>query len=74
MKKVIIFFCVCFSFIAHAQQEPIFTQYYINDMYFNPAVSGSKSYNTLIIQSRKQWLGFEGGSVNNKCFLSWGIK
>jgi type IX secretion system PorP/SprF family membrane protein len=76
MKKVIIFFCVCFSFIAHAQQEPIFTQYYINDMYFNPAVSGSKSYNTLIIQSRKQWLGFEGaplttnvsyhGALNNR--------
>lgn len=46
-----------------AQQQPLFTQYYVNKMIINPAVSGSKSYNPLIIQTRQQWLGFEGAPL-----------
>ena len=49
---------------AFAQQEPLFTQYYVNDMAINPAISGSKSYNTLTIQTRQQWLGFEGAPLS----------
>ena len=75
MSRTIIFFCVLISFAAKAQQ-PLFTQYYVNDMILNPAISGSKTYNSFIIQTRQQWLGFPGaplttnisyhGALNNR--------
>tara|TARA_B100001758_G_C18382470_1_gene598058 strand:+ start:609 stop:1532 length:924 start_codon:yes stop_codon:yes gene_type:complete len=57
-RLVIIFSVFCFINVS-AQQEPLFSQYYVNDMALNPAISGSKAYNPLTIQSRQQWLGFE---------------
>lgn len=61
------FFIAVFLLIntSFAQQQPLFTQYYVNDMIINPAVSGSKPYNHLIIQTRKQWLGFEGAPLTS---------
>jgi type IX secretion system PorP/SprF family membrane protein len=64
MKKLILIFIVLLSFSALAQQEPIFTQYYSNDMALNPAISGSKTYNPITIQTRQQWLGFEGAPLS----------
>ena len=77
MKKI--FFIVGALLLVNAtfaQQEPLFTQYYVNDMVINPAISGSKAYNSLTIQTRQQWLGFDGaplstnisyhGSLNNR--------
>ena len=46
----------------HAQQDPIFTQYYVDGMIYNPAISGSKSYNHFVFQTRQQWLNFDQGS------------
>lgn len=75
MKKILIIFCLI-STIGYAQQDPIFTQYYINDMIYNPAITGSKTYNSFSIQTRQQWLGFDGaplsssinyhGAINNR--------
>ena len=45
--------------------QPLFTQYYLNDMAINPAISGSKTYNPLIIQTRQQWAGFEGAPLTS---------
>ena len=53
------------GFSVFAQQQPVFTQYYVNDLIINHAVSGSKSYNPLIIQTRQQWLGFEGAPLTS---------
>ena len=76
MKKIFFIIGTLFVVNAFAQQEPLFTQYYVNDMSINPAISGSKSYSALAIQTRQQWLGFEGaplstnisyhGSLNNR--------
>jgi len=76
MKQYFIIISVFLGISVLAQQEPLFTQYYINDMVINPAVSGSKTYNPLIIQTRQQWLGFKGapttsnisyhGTLNNR--------
>ena len=76
MKKIFFIIGAFFVVNAFAQQEPLFTQYYENDMAINPAISGSKSYNPLTIQTRQQWLGFEGaplttnisyhGTLNNR--------
>tara|TARA_B100000287_G_C20620408_1_gene775742 strand:- start:55 stop:981 length:927 start_codon:yes stop_codon:yes gene_type:complete len=60
IKRVILIFTIFFTISVYAQQEPLFTQYYVNDMALNPAIAGSKVYNPLTIQNRQQWLGFEG--------------
>ena len=64
MRKILLILNVLFSINSIAQQEPLFTQYYVNDMAINPAISGSKTYNPLTIQTRQQWLGFEGAPLS----------
>jgi len=64
MRKRLVIFSIFLSVSSFAQQEPLFTQYYVNDMAINPAISGSKTYNPLIIQARQQWLGFEGAPLS----------
>jgi type IX secretion system PorP/SprF family membrane protein len=80
MKKFLtsLFFSFLF-FSATSQQAIMFGQYFVNDVIYNPAISGSKEYNQLTIQTRKQWLGFEGaplsanisyhGALNNRSAL-----
>ena len=80
MKNFLIslFFSFLF-FSATSQQAIMFGQYFVNDVIYNPAISGSKEYNQLTIQTRKQWLGFEGaplsanisyhGALNNRSAL-----
>tara|TARA_Y100001934_G_C12322475_1_gene760787 strand:- start:992 stop:1915 length:924 start_codon:yes stop_codon:yes gene_type:complete len=78
MKKLFFIFFL-FSFFAYSQQDPLLTQYSVNGMYYNPAVAGSKAYSPFVIQTRQQWLGFEGapltsllsyhGAVNNRSAL-----
>ena len=65
MRKIIVLYCILFTVVTmtKAQQDPLFTQYYVNDMVTNPAISGSKAYNSFVIQTRKQWLGFLGTPV-----------
>lgn len=72
---IIVFFACGASFVS-AQQTPVFSQYFINELLYNPAVAGSKSYNPFAIITRQQWLGFEGapltanisyhGALNNR--------
>ena len=64
MRKIFFIIGTLFVVNAFAQQEPLFTQYYVNDMAINPAISGSKSYSPLTIQTRQQWLGFEGAPLS----------
>ena len=64
MRGIILILSVLISGSVFAQQEPIFTQYYNNDMAINPAISGSKTYNPFTIQTRQQWLGFEGAPLS----------
>ena len=77
MKKVLIISILIFSFLSSkSQQAVMWSQYFTNDIIYNPAISGSKDDNQFTIQSRQQWLGFEGaplsanisyhGSLNNR--------
>lgn len=52
-----------FSFIctlAHAQQEPMYTQYMYNTLNINPGYAGSRDAISVYVLSRNQWVGFEG--------------
>ncbi len=63
MRKVVVIFMICSSFLTQAQQEPLFTQYYVNDIIINPAISGSKQYSSIVLQSQKKWLGFDNAPM-----------
>jgi len=64
MKKLIgvIFSLMCASMLF-AQQQPLYTQYMLNDFAINPAVAGSKGHWTSLLTYRHQWLGFEGAPI-----------
>ena len=64
MRKILVICSIFLSVSLFAQQEPLFTQYYVNDMAINPAISGSKTYNSLTMLTRQQWLGFEGAPLS----------
>jgi len=59
MKYLIFIIIIFFGMVASAQQQIKFEQFFINDVIYNPAISGSKSFNPLVIQSRQQWIGFD---------------
>ena len=62
--RILLTICMfAFSFV-YTQQEPVFSQYYVNKVILNPAISGSQQHNTLLINSRTQWLGFNGSPVS----------
>ena len=73
MKQLFFTMMVLLGISAFAQQEPLFTQYYLNDMVINPAISGSKAYNPFTIQTRQQWLGFEGAPLTSSISYHGGL-
>lgn len=45
---------------AHAQQDPLYSQYMFNTLAFNPAYAGNADVFTVMALSRHQWVGFAG--------------
>lgn len=76
----IFLFLSCFSLFG--QQQALYTNYFLNDYYFNPAVAGSKEVTVASFSHRNQWVGFEGapktimanisGSIKNKGKIGYG--
>lgn len=61
MKTFLIAFLLCAFFTAaHAQQYPVFTQYYFNELVINPAYSGSHVKLSATSMYRNQWVNFPG--------------
>lgn len=50
----------CSNNTVKAQQEPVNTQYLFNPIPINPAYTGSTDFFNITLQSRHQWVGFEG--------------
>ena len=48
------------SRVAHAQQYPVFSQYYFNELVINPAFAGSHVQLSLNSTYRNQWVNFPG--------------
>src|SRR5678816_4479249 len=45
---------------AHAQQTPVFSQYYFNELVINPAYAGAHVQLSLTSMYRNQWVNFPG--------------
>ncbi|MFM7430707.1 MAG: type IX secretion system membrane protein PorP/SprF [Flammeovirgaceae bacterium] len=60
MKKLLLYFIFCVGFVAPllAQQDPQFTNYMFNTLYFNPGFAGVEGVTKLTAIHRSQWLGY----------------
>ncbi|MEZ4936369.1 MAG: type IX secretion system membrane protein PorP/SprF [Crocinitomicaceae bacterium] len=65
MKKLL-FLIVLGSFVGktNAQQEYLYSQYFNNLIYYNPAATGANDYHTATAFFRKQWAGVKGSPWN----------
>jgi len=46
--------------VLHAQQDPQFSQFFLNKMHYNPGYAGTEEKICALISYRNQWLGFGG--------------
>jgi type IX secretion system PorP/SprF family membrane protein len=61
MRTFLICFLLCGLFTAAlAQQYPVFTQYYFNELVINPAYAGSNVRLSATAMYRNQWVNFPG--------------
>lgn len=68
---------------SYAQQRAVYSNFLLNDYYYNPAIAGSKNVHVANVSYRKQWVGFEGapslimgnffGSAKNKGKHGYGV-
>ena len=64
-RKITILLFFVFSIMSvRSQQTVIFSQYFNNSVIYNPAISGSTDNSIFILQTRQQWLGFEGAPLS----------
>jgi len=70
MKKIFtIVVLLIFIVKSQAQQDPQYSMYMFNGMYFNPAYSGSKEALDVSALYRNQWTGqFDGGAPQSATF------
>ena len=61
MKKTFLFFLIIGAFQADlfGQQDPQFTHYMFNTLYYNPAHAGVEGVTKLTAIHRSQWLGYQ---------------
>lgn len=59
MKKLYILLTFCFfALVAQAQEEYIFTQYFLNPATINPGATGFEGTNNILFNYRNNWSGF----------------
>ncbi len=64
MKKLAAILSVlALSTIAFGQQRAGYSNFLMNNYYFNPAIAGSKQVHEANLAYRKQWVGFDGAPV-----------
>jgi type IX secretion system PorP/SprF family membrane protein len=63
-KYILIAVLACSVNNAIAQQQAVYTNFLINNYYYNPAIAGSRQVHVANLSYRNQWAGFEGAPVS----------
>ncbi|MCH8903541.1 MAG: type IX secretion system membrane protein PorP/SprF [Bacteroidetes bacterium] len=50
---------------SFGQQQPLYTQYMLNNYAINPAITGIEEFWTVKLTHRAQWVGFDGAPVTS---------
>lgn len=58
LSLLVLFFVLCLN--ANAQFDPMFTQYMNNEMFINPAYTGTRGVMATTLLYRDQWVGITG--------------
>ncbi len=79
---IAVFVLACSSF-STAQQRAVYSNFLMNDFYYNPAIAGSRDVHQANITYRNQWVGFDGapslilgnfsGSAKNEGKIGYGV-
>jgi type IX secretion system PorP/SprF family membrane protein len=65
MKKILLLFSLfIISSTTFAQQQAVYSNFMMNEYFYNPAIAGSKDVHLANLYYRNQWMGFEGAPVN----------
>lgn len=70
MKNMINLLFTILCGVVYGQQEPQFTQFNDNMLYFNPAYAGSKDALNVTAMHRDQWVGFNGRPITSTVSLN----
>jgi len=72
-----------FTLTGYSQQLAGYSNFLMNDYYFNPAIAGSEKFHEANLSYRNQWVGFEGaptlimgnfmGSYKNEGKVGYGV-
>lgn len=84
MTRKLLFILVLLSSGAiWGQQRAVYSNFLMNEYYYNPAIAGSKNVHIANLSYRKQWVGFAGapslimgnfyGSVKNQGKMGYGV-
>lgn len=69
-----VIFFLMLAFNCLGQQDPQFTQYMFNNLYYNPAYAGVEGVTKMTVMHRSQWLGYQpsygGGGAPTTQILS----
>lgn len=68
-KSLLILFVILASYKVHAQYDAMFTQYMFNEMFINPAYTGSKDAMAINLAHRQQWVNFPGRPITTSFSL-----
>ena len=55
MKNIINILALLLIFNNYSGQEPVFSQFYFNPMYLNPALAGMDNNFRLFVNNKNQW-------------------
>lgn len=62
MKRILIFVSIIYgSYTNLAAQDAVFSQYFGNPVYLNPALVGNKQCPRITLNYRNQWIGIDNG-------------
>ena len=71
MKNLVVIFLI-FSGLKIYAQEPVFSQYYFNPIYLNPALAGMDNNFRLFMNGRNQWVKVPSGiNISSVAFDTW---
>ncbi|MGE0090715.1 MAG: type IX secretion system membrane protein PorP/SprF [Bacteroidales bacterium] len=60
MKKLVFILCsLLLAAISTIAQEPVYSQYTMNQFLYNPAFAGAEGYTSYNLTARQQWLGMD---------------
>jgi type IX secretion system PorP/SprF family membrane protein len=58
--KIFLLGCLCFSTVVYGQQPSQFSQFQLNQLYFNPAAAGADGVTKFQLVHRNQYSGYQG--------------